>query len=59
MAGMIHILAVDDDSVACDLLREVLEQEGYEVNTATTGQAAIQLAREVPFDLALIDIRMP
>ncbi len=59
MAGAIHILAVDDDGVACDLLREVLEQEGYAVNTATTGQAAMQLAREVPFDLALIDIRMP
>jgi two-component system response regulator AtoC len=59
MAGAIHILAVDDDSVACDLLREVLEQAGYQVSTATTGQVAIDLAREVPFDLAIIDIRMP
>jgi DNA-binding NtrC family response regulator len=59
MAGAIHILAVDDDAVACDLLREVLEQEGYQVNTATTGQEAIDLAREVPFDLAIIDIRIP
>ena len=59
MAGVIHILAVDDDSVACELLREVLEQEGYQVSTATTGQVAIDLAREVPFDLAIIDIRMP
>src|ERR1700752_3095641 len=54
MAGVIHILAVDDDRVACELLREVLEQEGYQVSTATTGQAAIALAREVPFDLAII-----
>ena len=59
MAGTIHILAVDDDVVACDLLREVLEQEGYQVSTANSGQAAIHLAREVPFDLAIIDIRMP
>lgn len=59
MAGAIHILAVDDDVVACDLLREVLEQEGYQVSTASSGQAAIDLAREVPFDLAIIDIRMP
>jgi two-component system, NtrC family, response regulator AtoC len=59
MAGPIHILAVDDDRVACDLLREVLEQEGYQVSTATAGQTAIDLAREVPFDLAIIDIRMP
>jgi two-component system response regulator AtoC len=59
MAGAMHILAVDDDAVACDLLREVLEQEGYQVSTAGSGQAAIHLAREVPFDLAIIDIRMP
>jgi two-component system, NtrC family, response regulator AtoC len=59
MAGTIHILAVDDDAVACDLLREVLEQEGYQVSTSTTGQDAIERAREVPFDLAIIDIRMP
>ena len=59
MAGAIHILAVDDDSVACELLREVLAQEGYQVSSATSGQAAIDLAREVPFDLAIIDIRMP
>jgi two-component system response regulator AtoC len=59
MAGTIHILAVDDDAVACDLLREVLEQEGYQVSTSTTGQHAIERAREVPFDLAIIDIRMP
>jgi two-component system, NtrC family, response regulator AtoC len=59
MAGAIHILAVDDDVVACDLLREVLEQEGYQVSTASSGQAAINLAREIPVDLAIIDIRMP
>jgi DNA-binding NtrC family response regulator len=59
MAGPTHILAVDDDRVVCDLLREVLEQEGYQVSTATAGQTAIDLAREVPFDLAIIDIRMP
>jgi two-component system, NtrC family, response regulator AtoC len=59
MAGAIHILAVDDDVVACDLLREVLEQEGYQVSTATTGQEAIDLSRELPIDLAIIDIRMP
>lgn len=59
MAGAIHILAVDDDAVACDLLREVLEQEGYQVSTAGSGREAVQLVREVPFDLAIIDIRMP
>jgi DNA-binding NtrC family response regulator len=59
MSGTIHILAVDDDVVACQLLQEVLEQEGYQVTIATSGQQAIQLGRDIPFDLAIIDIRMP
>jgi two-component system, NtrC family, response regulator AtoC len=59
MAGRIRILAVDDDAVACQLLQEVLEQEGYQVSTAIRGQEAIDLAREVPFDLAIVDIRIP
>jgi two-component system response regulator AtoC len=59
MTGMIHILAVDDDVVACQLLQEVLQKEDYRVSIATSGQEAIRLAQEVPFDLAVLDIRMP
>ena len=59
MAGRIRILEVDDDAVACQLLQEVLEQEGYQVSTAIRGEEAIDLAREVPFDLAIVDIRIP
>ena len=49
MRGTIHILAVDDDVIACQLLQEVLQKEGYQVSTATSGQAAIRLAQDVPF----------
>jgi DNA-binding NtrC family response regulator len=59
MMGAVHILAVDDDTVACQLLQEVLQREGYRVSTATSGQEAIRLAEEQPFDLAILDIRMP
>ena len=54
MRGTIHILAVDDDVIACQLLQEVLQKEGYQVSTATSGQAAIRLAQDVPFDLAIL-----
>lgn len=59
MTGMMHILAVDDDVIACQLLQEVLQKEGYQVSTATSGAEAIRLAQDVPFDLAILDIRMP
>jgi two-component system response regulator AtoC len=59
MTGDIHILAVDDDAVACALLQEVLQQEGYHVSIATSGQEAIRLAQDGLFDLAIVDIHMP
>lgn len=59
MTSTIQILAVDDDVIACQLLQEVLQKEGYRVRTATSGQEAIRLAQDVPFDLAILDIRMP
>ncbi len=59
MTPKIQILAVDDDVVACQLLQEVLEKEGYRVSIATSGREAIQLGQDIPFDLAIIDIRMP
>ncbi|MGH8060264.1 MAG: sigma-54-dependent transcriptional regulator, partial [Candidatus Entotheonellia bacterium] len=59
MTTKIQILAVDDDVVACQLLQEVLGKEGYRVSIATSGREAIQLGQDIPFDLAIIDIRMP
>jgi two-component system response regulator AtoC len=53
------ILVADDDSVARDLLAEVLQREGYRVATAEGGEQCVALARAEPFDLALIDLRMP
>ncbi|MGH7278508.1 MAG: sigma-54-dependent transcriptional regulator [Candidatus Rokuibacteriota bacterium] len=53
------VLVADDDPVARDLLVEVLEREGYRVRAAGGGQESLRLAEQEPFDLALIDLRMP
>jgi DNA-binding NtrC family response regulator len=53
------ILVADDDPVARDLLAEVLTGEGYRVRAADGGQACVRLAEVEPFDLALVDLRMP
>jgi len=53
-----RILAVDDEENFLALLRRTLEKEGFEVNTALSGEEAVRLLEEGPFDLALIDIRM-
>jgi CheY-like chemotaxis protein len=54
-----HILVVDDNDMNLALLSKILEYEGYQVSTAQTGNAAIQLAVENMPDLAILDVMMP
>jgi DNA-binding NtrC family response regulator len=53
------LLVADDDPVARDLLVEVLTAEGYRVQAAAGGEECVRLAAAAPFDLALVDLRMP
>ena len=54
-----NVLVVDDDTVALDLLVEVLRGEGYTAIPAAGGREAIDAARREVLDAALIDLRMP
>src|SRR4029077_14125755 len=54
-----HILITDDDEVSCQLFAETLESEGFEVNQATSGEAALSRLGEETYDLLIIDVRMP
>jgi len=53
------LLVVDDDQVARELLAETLGREGYRVRVAGGGEEAVRLAGAEPFDMALVDLRMP
>jgi len=59
MTSAATLLIADDDPVALALLGEVLTSEGYGVRTATGGEDCLRLARGEPFDLAIVDLRMP
>ncbi len=54
-----RVLVVDDDPDVVELCRRILTSEGYLVKGATSGQEALEMARREPFDLLLVDIRMP
>src|SRR6476661_9544495 len=54
-----RILAVDDDPEILNLLSRGLKFEGYEVETAETGEKAIARFRESAPDLVLLDVMMP
>jgi len=53
------ILLVDDDASARELLRNVLEPEGYLLIEAVDGQEALQMIEKHPVDLLITDRSMP
>lgn len=54
-----HILVVEDDGDLLEVLKFVLEEEGYRVSTAEGGADALTLAGSKDVSLVLLDIEMP
>jgi DNA-binding NtrC family response regulator len=52
------ILVIDDDPDTCHFLRELFEEEGWQVSTATNANAALTAAQTDPFDLIVSDINL-
>jgi two-component system response regulator HydG len=59
MMNSASILVVDDEVDTCRNLSDILTDLGYQVDTASDGFAALELARKKPYDLALLDLKMP
>jgi len=53
------ILIVDDDGDFGKTMARMLEMQGYQVDAVASGEEAIRLAQERPFQIAFIDVRMP
>lgn len=56
---MKKILYVDDDPAILDSSKQILELEGYEVDTALTGEEALLKIENDFFHLAIFDIKLP
>ncbi len=54
----INVLVVDDDKLANDFFVETLSRDGYKVDTAYSGEEALEKLQERPFDIMLSDIKM-
>ncbi len=53
------ILVVDDDESIRSTFAAILEEEGYHVDTASSGQEAIAKSIETSYNIAILDIRLP
>jgi len=53
------ILIVEDERNLCDLIRDNLQEQGYQVFQAFDGPSALTMARETVPDLVILDIMLP
>jgi len=53
------ILVVDDEPKICELLSEILEEEGYRVLTAENGEQAMSLVSQNDLNLIVLDFKLP
>lgn len=54
-----RVLVVDDEEPIRLTMSELLRRRGYDVITANNGEAALALIHQRPFDLLLLDLKMP
>ena len=54
-----RILIVDDEEMICESLQAWFVRDGYQVDTALSGEAALKFVEDSPADIYLVDIKMP
>lgn len=59
VGGNEKILVVDDDQMQIAVTRVLLEKLGYNVRTAISGTEALEILREDPHDIVVLDMIMP
>jgi len=53
------VLIVDDDEFLTETFRMLLQNAGFDVETASTGNQALLKASQTDFDLAILDLKLP
>jgi DNA-binding response OmpR family regulator len=54
-----RILVIEDEDQLAELIKRGLEEEGYAVDIAGTGETGEELADSIPYDLVVLDIILP
>jgi CheY-like chemotaxis protein len=54
-----RLLVVDDERGQCELVKKLLSDQGYEVDVADGGEAALELLETNAYELVVLDYQMP
>lgn len=54
-----QILITDDDAGCRDALRDIMEPQGFRTLLASSGEEALDIARDEPIHLAMLDMHLP
>ena len=54
-----RILVVDDEPLVCDAVKMMLDFDGHDVKTASSGKDALAMLEQGQFDLVITDFEMP
>ncbi len=57
--GKKRILIADDDPDVLEVIKAILEHEGFRVRSARDGEQALKLVRKNDFDAVILDVDMP
>ena len=56
---MAKILIVDDEKEICEEFRDILQEDGHDVDVALNGIDGLAKIEQTPFDLIFLDVLMP
>lgn len=59
MTNPMSIFVVDDDKDFAESLGDILEDAGYQVSIANSGEEAVEKFKQQDFDITFMDVKMP
>jgi DNA-binding NtrC family response regulator len=59
LANTRTILVIDDEVIMQETLSDFLQEEGFLVDIASSGEEGVELAKAKPYDCAIVDLMMP
>ena len=59
MPQLASVLVIDDEEIMHEVIARLLRRQGYKVRTVSSGEEGLEVAKDQPFDLVLLDLMLP